>query len=398
MQQTQSLNNIRFGTLSRAAEGLTQWRPLLMGFLTLLLTGAVLYLAQKLALGVSGILGLIMMLVAFVVLLGGSSAVGIMLMDKAQNVPVRSFASAGSAGLLCLPKFLLFGVVIFVAFLAYMIVAAVVYFICKIPFIGAILAFVAHPILVLVAAAILIALIWVVIPLMAPALWSGLSVKAALANVVSIARTRLVEVVLMEVVLYVILGLISVMLFAGLLPATLSLTSLALGITGGANAMMGAAMNMNPMSSLMGSGTNIGLMAGLGVLYCVVGALLAQVMIMGINLVYLQARESVNPDEAEGALDGLIGNVRKHAEEAKDRTMAAAERAKQAATQKAQELAAANEARKARAAAEKEQASATSADAPSAPAATAASLQCPDCHVSVIADDVFCVNCGYKLK
>ena len=32
----QSLGDIRFGTLARAAEGLTQWRPLLMSFLTLL--------------------------------------------------------------------------------------------------------------------------------------------------------------------------------------------------------------------------------------------------------------------------------------------------------------------------------------------------------------------------
>ena len=31
----QSLGDIRFGTLARAAEGLTQWRPLLMSFLTL---------------------------------------------------------------------------------------------------------------------------------------------------------------------------------------------------------------------------------------------------------------------------------------------------------------------------------------------------------------------------
>ena len=87
-----------------------------------------------------------------------------------------------------------------------------------------ILAFVAHPILVLVAAALLIAMIWVVGPLMGPALWSGLSVKAALANVLSIARKRLVEVVLMEVVLYVILGLVCFMLFAGLLPATVSIS------------------------------------------------------------------------------------------------------------------------------------------------------------------------------
>jgi hypothetical protein len=159
-------------------------------------------------------------------------------------------------------------------------------------------------------------------------------------------------VVLMEVVLYVILGLVCFMLFAGLVPATVSLTGMAMSITGDAGSMAGMFMGggygrgygggFNPMG-MMGGGST-GLIAGLGVLYCVVGALLAQVAIMGMNLIYLQARESVDPAEAEGALDSLIGDVRKKAEEAKaqtmaaaERTMAAAERAKQAASERLQE-------------------------------------------------------------
>ena len=350
----QSLGEIRFATLARAAEGLTHWRPLRLGFLTLLVTGALVVFSTWLAVKAGIFMYLIGMLAAMVALLAGSSGVGIMLMDKARNEPVRSFSAAASAGLLCLPKFLLVGLVIFVATLAYSLLAAVIYFVCKIPFIGGILAFVAHPILVLVAAALLIALIWVIGPLMGPALWSGLSVKAALANVLSIARQRLLEVVLMEVVLYVILGLISIMLFAGLVPATAYLTSLALSITGDINAMAGMFMGggyygrgygggFSPMG-MMSNGSSTGIFAGLGVLYCVIGALLAQVAIMGMNLIYLQARESVNPDDAEDALDSLIGDVRKKAEEAKaqtmaaaERTMAAAERAKQAASQRLQE-------------------------------------------------------------
>lgn len=350
----QSLGEIRFATLARAAEGLTQWRPLLLGFLTLLVTGALVVFSTWLAVKAGIFMYLIGMLAAMVALLAGSSGVGIMLMDKARNETVRSLSAAASAGLLCLPKFLLVGLVIFVATLAYSLLAAVIYFVCKIPFIGGILAFVAHPILVLVAAALLIALIWVIGPLMGPALWSGLSVKAALANVLSIARQRLLEVVLMEVVLYVILGLISIMLFAGLVPATAYLTSLALSITGDINAMAGMFMGggyygrgygggFSPMG-MMSNGSSTGIFAGLGVLYCVIGALLAQVAIMGMNLIYLQARESVNPDDAEDALDSLIGDVRKKAEEAKaqtmaaaERTMAAAERAKQAASQRLQE-------------------------------------------------------------
>lgn len=348
----QPLGEIRFATLARAAEGLTQWRPLLLSFLTLLVTGALIACAAWMLVKAGFFMYLIFMLASVIALLAGSSGVGIMLMDKARNEPVRSFSAAASAGLLCLPKFLLVGLAVLLATLAYYLLAAVIYFICKIPVLGSILAFVAHPILVLVAAALLIAMIWVVGPLMGPALWSGLSVKAALANVLSIARKRLVEVVLMEVVLYVILGLVCFMLFAGLVPATVSLTGMAMSITGDAGSMAGMFMGggygrgygggFNPMG-MMGGGST-GLIAGLGVLYCVVGALLAQVAIMGMNLIYLQARESVDPAEAEGALDSLIGDVRKKAEEAKaqtmaaaERTMAAAERAKQAASERLQE-------------------------------------------------------------
>ena len=99
MKEVQSLGDIRFGTLARAAEGLTQWRPLLLGFLTLLLTGVVIWLGQWLAIKVSGIFALIMMVLAFVVMMAGFSGVGIMLMDKAKEQPVRSFAAAASAGL-----------------------------------------------------------------------------------------------------------------------------------------------------------------------------------------------------------------------------------------------------------------------------------------------------------
>lgn len=331
MKEVQSLGDIRFGTLARAAEGLTQWRPLLLAFLTLLLTGVVITLGQWLALNVAGILALVMMLLAFVVLMGGFSGVGIMLMDKAKEQPVRSFAAAASAGLLCLPKFLLIGLAMMAAFIVYMLLASVIYFIGKIPFIGGLIAFIAHPVLVLVFAAALVALIWVIGPLMAPALWSGMPVKAAMGNVIAIARKRLIEVVLMEVVLYIILSLIGVMLFAGLVPASFSLTALGASIMGDSNAMMAMAASgmggrgVSPLGMLYAGGNTWGLMAGLGLLYCVVGALVTQVGIMGMNLIYLQARGNLDHSEAEDVLDDFMGDVRQKATEAKERARQAAQ-------------------------------------------------------------------------
>lgn len=439
------LQNIQFSALARAGEGLTQWRPLAMGFITLVACGLLVFVSQALARGMGGFAGVLLfgllMLATAVVFFSGVSAVGVMLMDKAQGIAVRGFADAAYAGLLCVPKFLGLALLALVATLLFYLVAAIIYFVCKIPLLGAVLAFVAHPVLIIVASALIVAWVCVVAPMFAPAVWSGLPFKAALASVIGIARNRLVEVVLMQIVLYIILMVITGLLFMGLLPASISLTAMGTGIAGGGVGGMGleGLMYMGPRAlSHMGmSGSVIGLWLGVGVLFCVIFALLGQVAVMGQNLVYLQASASIDSTGEEQALDGVWSDVRKRAEEAKERAKAAAERAKQVAAQKAHEVAAANEARKAAAAEQAQQQAAQAAEreaarqaaeaarlqaeqaaaaqqaaqeaqrladaqpaaAPQAQeAAPAAAPNCPSCHGQVGRTDSFCEHCGHKLK
>ncbi|MDH0202222.1 zinc ribbon domain-containing protein [Comamonas aquatica] len=439
------LQNIQFSALARAGEGLTQWRPLAMGFITLVACGLLVFVNQALARGMGGFAGVLLfgllMLVTAVVFFSGVSAVGVMLMDKAQGIAVRGFADAAYAGLLCVPKFLGLALLALVATLLFYLVAAIIYFVCKIPVLGAVLAFVAHPVLIIAASALIVAWVCVVAPMFAPAVWSGLPFKAALASVIGIARNRLVEVVLMQIVLYIILMVITGLLFMGLLPASISLTAMGTGIAAGGAGGMGleGLMYMGPRAlSHMGmSGSVIGLWLGVGVLFCVIFALLGQVAVMGQNLVYLQASASIDSTGEEQALDGVWSDVRKRAEEAKERAKAAAERAKQVAAQKAQEVAAANEARKAAAAEQAQQQAALAAEreaarqaaeaarlqaeqaaaaqqaaqeaqrladaqpaaAPQAQeAAPAAAPNCPSCHGQVGRTDSFCEHCGHKLK
>lgn len=436
------LQNIQFSALARAGEGLTQWRPLAMGFITLVACGLLVFVSQALARGMGGFAGVLLfgllMLATAVVFFSGVSAVGVMLMDKAQGIAVRGFADAAYAGLLCVPKFLGLALLALVATLLFYLVAAIIYFVCKIPLLGAVLAFVAHPVLIIAASALIVAWVCVVAPMFAPAVWSGLPFKAALASVIGIARNRLVEVVLMQIVLYVILMVITGLLFMGLLPASISLTAMGTGIAGGGAGGMGleGLMYMGPRAlSHMGmSGSVIGLWLGVGVLFCVIFALLGQVAVMGQNLVYLQASASIDSTGEEQALDGVWSDVRKRAEEAKERAKAAAERAKQVAAQKAQEVAAANEARKAAAAEQAQQQAALAAEREAArQAAEAARLQAeqaaaaqqaaqeaqrladaqpaaapqaqeaapavaPSCHGQVGRTDSFCEHCGHKLK
>ena len=480
MNANQSLGNIRVMDLARAGEGLTQWRSMALGFLTLLAVGVVYALAAWLAGAIGGIVGvvvfLVMLLVALVVLMTGISAVGVMLMDKAKNEPVRSMGQAVTFGLTCVPKALLLMVLVLAVVVVFAIVAAVLYFVCKIPVLGAVLAFVIHPILVLVAAVAFIALTWVINPLFMPALWSGMGFKAALGNVLLIARTRLIHVVLLQVVLYFILFVIWMLVFSGFFPASVFLTGMAAGIIGGQGTIMGAAMG-GGIGALAGSSGLVGLFAGMGVLYCVLGALMVQVMIMGTNLIYLQVREGLDASGAEDALDGLVGDMRKRAEQAKDLAVAAAEQAreraaaaseqfKQSRAAKAQEAAAAaqepaqqppaagqatapeqaaldlaqrqaeeaarqeaarleaarqeaaqqeaarlerlrqqlqaeNEARakaEAEARARAQEQARIDAAAAAAAAKPADPPSCPGCHAVVTAGDMFCGNCGHKLK
>lgn len=170
-------HGVEFGELARATEGLTQWRPMLVGFGSLLLCGVLMGIsgAAMAALGnffgvvLAGLLGLL----ALVVMFGGFSAVGIMLMDKARNLPARSLTDAMTLGVLCIPRFLLFVLMLAVLTLAVGLVATLLYLLCKIPFLGALLAFFVHPALVLLTAFLMVAVSFVAIPLFAPAVWSG---------------------------------------------------------------------------------------------------------------------------------------------------------------------------------------------------------------------------------
>ena len=140
MNDIKASKTIQFGELARAAEGLTQWRPLVMGFASLLVASLLSALTGYLMAALGGAMGLILGAILFVMILvllfGGFSAVGVMLMDKARNLPVRSFADAAMFGVLCIPKFLLFALALFALGVAFVALAALLYFVCKIPVFG----------------------------------------------------------------------------------------------------------------------------------------------------------------------------------------------------------------------------------------------------------------------
>lgn len=449
MQSSESLRQVNFGQLLRASEGLTQWRPIALGFLTWVAAGLLLVAGGFLAGNLGGVTGIVLGgltgLVALILVAAGLSGVGILLMDKAKNIPPRSMMDALVAGVWCIPKFLGFYLVVLLVLLALALVGAIGYFLCKIPGIGPLFLFLLHPVLVVVAAAVLTGLLWVGFPLFTPAIWEGRRFKEALSLVLAVARTRLVPTVALFLALYVVISIIGMVVFGALLPGYAFMTGIAASVIG-PQALAGGVGALSAMIQGYGGGDGGLVAAGALATLLIFGlaiTLMMQVALMGVNLVYLSATDGLDISASENALNAGLDEVKRRAREAQEKARLAAEQAqekarqvaeeaKERARQRAAEQAAAQAAadalaaeraaeqlaaeQAAQAAAEQaaqEQAAqdadqpaflddpAPSADLPTRftlPPASAEAATCPQCQHKVGAADVFCGECGHRLK
>lgn len=359
--------------LFRALDAAKNWRAL--GLLIVTSISAILvmsvfgFIASRFGFGsmaaiTSGLGGLLALIVFFT----GFSAVGIVLMDQAKANPQRSFSNALFAGLATLPRFLGLMLIEFGLVLAFVIVASVILFICKIPALGPFLYTFVYPLLVVVIGVSYFALVFVINPLAAPALWDGNNVMQAIAKLWQLGKNFLIPVVLNQLVLglivFVVAGILfSMMAIGSMATMGLSASILGYGASGNAMGMLGNIGGMI-MGGGGGGGYGLALMFGSGILFAIVGAIPLLVLISGNCLIYLQYASDLDTAAIEEKMRGAMGDL-------KDKANAAREQLKQAQV-----------------------------PPPSAPAATPTepALACPNCHASITADDVFCGSCGHKLK
>ena len=451
MQASETMRQVSFAPLLRASEGLTQWRPMALGFLTWVVVALLLAVGGFLSSSIGGAAGVGLMglfgLLAMILIAAGMSGVGILLMDKAKNIAPRSMMDAFLAGLWCIPKFLGFYVVVALVLAALAVVGAIGYFLAKIPGIGPLFFFVLHPVLVIVAAAVLTSLLWVGFPLFTPAVWEGRGFKESLTLVIAVSRQRLVPTVLLFLALYVVVSVIGMVVFGALLPGYFFMSGLAtsilgVGMTGNGLAAITALMNG------YGGGSSGLMYAGIlatALIFGLAFTLMMQVALMGVNLVYLSATDGLDTADTENALNAGLDEMKRRAREAQEKARLAAEQAQEKARQMAEEAKerarqrAAEQAAAQAAAAEQAQAQAAAvlaaeqaeqqaaADrlaaeaaaaqaappdaapqeppllaepAPSTnlPPASAATATCPQCQHTVGHDNIFCGECGHRLK
>ena len=265
--------------------------------------------------------------------------------------------------------------------------------------------------------------------------------------VIAVSRQRLVPTVLLFLALYVVVSVIGMVVFGALLPGYFFMSGLAtsilgVGMTGNGLAAITALMNG------YGGGSSGLMYAGIlatALIFGLAFTLMMQVALMGVNLVYLAATDGLDTADTENALNAGLDEMKRRAREAQEKARLAAEQAQEKARQMAEEAKerarqrAAEQAAAQAAAAEQAQAQAAAvlaaeqaeqqaaADrlaaeaaaaqaappdaapqeppllaepAPSTnlPPASAATATCPQCQHTVGHDNIFCGECGHRLK
>ena len=263
------------------------------------------------------------MLIWIVALGTGINAAGLLQMDQARGISPRSTVDALVYGLLCIPKLLALALIFFAAVLAVFLAIALLLLLCKIPVLGAVLFVVVFPVSV-VAAGVTLFGAAICTLLSAPAVWQGASVTRALAQTLAIARSRLVDAVLLLVFVGILSMAVAFLIFgvlgAGLVP-TLGMSWSIVGFGPG---------DVNPMMGMMQGGRGAGhVIAGaIGglLLWAVAGSLVGQVYLLGLSLVYLRVTEGLDVGATEAALRGGLEEARRRGAELGERARSAAQR------------------------------------------------------------------------
>ena len=161
-------------------------------------------------------------LVAIFLIASGIHAGGLLLMDQARQVPMRSVTEAIVLGMWCVPKSIMLVIGLVLAVIVVYLVMALLFYVCKMPGLGPLLYAVVFPVAVLVAGLTFTAL-FLGMMLALAAMWEGSTVTAALVKTLAILRAKLVETVLMSFVVLLLAGFVFFfvggVLMTGFLPA-----------------------------------------------------------------------------------------------------------------------------------------------------------------------------------
>ncbi|MDQ6685111.1 MAG: hypothetical protein M3Z16_08285, partial [Pseudomonadota bacterium] len=280
-------------------------RPAIVALLGCLVGGV---LVGGLFLALSSVAGTLSVLLAALIYLAavavGVNAAGLLQMDRARGQPLRPLADALATALLCLPKLLVLALALFAVAIGVFAVLALLFVLCKIPFLGPFLYVVVFPASVVIGGLTLTG-ISVCLGLSMPAIWSGATLGDAMTQTFAIIRSRLVETLVLLLLLGLICLGVSLVVFGilgfGMAPAlSMSISILGFGGNGGMASLIGGA----------GGGIAVATFVGASLLWAGAGALVGQVYLLGLCLVYLRVSEDLDVSAAAVAWRAGVDAVR----------------------------------------------------------------------------------------
>ena len=363
--------------LLSAVDAVRNWRAAALMLSSLLLSGLVGALATVVGGQVHITVGLLFFLLALAVFFYGANAAGIMLMDEAQGGTSRPMLAAVFTSLSIGHRLILVLLLVLATYIVGTLVIALLLLICKIPGIGPLLFAFVFPISVVTTGIAIFAIYAVILPLVAPAVWSGATTMQALSRLAAIARHRIVVVILSVLVLLLICGVVGGIILSIMLTGTAVTSAMSAGIIGIGGMNLSGAISMlgMPGSGFGGSVDSGHLTAGAfgwGVVMAVAFTLPYLVFLRGSCQIYLANIQGVNVEGMEQQIRGTLNTAKRQASEikAKGETIAA---------QQAQRFDRPNNL------------------SPVASGPLSPQHKCRVCSAPCLSDDAFCGTCGHKL-
>ena len=361
------------GSLLSAVDAVRNGRALLVMLGSLVLGALVWGLGALLAVKVGFLAGALFFLAGAAVAFYGGNAAGIMIMDEAKGLRSRPIVAALLTSLATSHRLLLALLLFAGIYLLGLLVLAVVLLICKIPFLGPLLYTVVFPVSVVVVGLSIFALYAVVFPLSAPAVWDGAGTMQTVSRLLAIARSRIVNVLIMMALLFFLVGIVGGFIALIMVSGTLVTAGMSAAVLdmGGMMGMMGGFGGMDDFGGGRSGSYMLAAGIGGGVVYAIAFSLPALVYLRGCCQVYLANLQGVDVEGMEAQLREKMDAAKRKADELRAQAAAAA------------------------AAAQAPASSAAPTPAPVTPPAPV--YKCAQCGAPFQPGDAFCGECGHKL-
>lgn len=305
----------------------------------------------------AGFVGNLLFLLSFLIWIAiglvGTTTAGILLSDDVWGRDRRTLVEALTAATLCVHRLVVLLLIALAIGIAYLVVLALLFFVCKIPWLGPVLYTFVFPVASAGSGVLLFALFYLALPLAAPCVWNGNGIAQALATLKEVLRRRPLQVFVLTLLLTllttVVAATIGFILFLGTgVTASMSLAVIGFGGDFG-NAFANIADN--------GGGYSVAFGLGMAALFLLGSVPVALIAMKGGALIHKAAIAGLVLGDAEVALQRFFDSARQRLQPARETVH-------------------------------------ESRPVPAAPRV------CPNaqCGAAVGPDDHFCVECGQKLK